>query len=193
MNEPEDGHFVRALEYEGIVRAFLLRYVPNPAEVEELLQLTYSRLLAETESKAQRARSARAHALHLAREVALDWLRRLEVVPFDRIADLEALNVLDHDGQVQEIVSSHEELTRLVEGAARLPGPVRQVYTLRKVYGLSIEEIARKLRMSEQTVEQHLVEAVRQCANIVFDRMPETRRSALLQRMRRLSPDVERD
>ena len=38
----------------------------------------------------------------------------------------------------------------------QLPARCRQVFTLRKVYGLSQKEIAAELKISENTVESHL-------------------------------------
>jgi RNA polymerase sigma-70 factor (ECF subfamily) len=39
---------------------------------------------------------------------------------------------------------------------ARLPGRVRDVFTLRRVYGLSQREVAEKLAIAESTVEKHM-------------------------------------
>ena len=38
----------------------------------------------------------------------------------------------------------------------RLPGRVRDVFTLRRVYGLSQREVAQKLGIAESTVEKHM-------------------------------------
>jgi RNA polymerase sigma factor (sigma-70 family) len=51
----------------------------------------------------------------------------------------------------------------LTRAVARLPARCRQVFTLRKVYGLSQKEIAASLSISENTVEQHLAKGVRLC------------------------------
>ena len=51
----------------------------------------------------------------------------------------------------------------LTQAVARLPERCRQVFTLRKVYGLSQKEIAASLDISENTVEQHLAKGVRLC------------------------------
>jgi RNA polymerase sigma-70 factor (ECF subfamily) len=49
------------------------------------------------------------------------------------------------------------------------------VFTLRKVYGFSQKEIAERLQISENTVEQHLTKAARRCAQVLFE-SPKTAR-----------------
>jgi RNA polymerase sigma factor (sigma-70 family) len=165
-----DRYLLEALESEGLLRAYLFRYVRNPSDVDELLQETYARLLVANPPGGGEVRSVRALALTIARNVALDWLRHRDVVPMDLVSDLASLDVLDEKAQVEEIVNSHQELALLAQVVAELPKRSRQVFTLRRVYGLSQREIAGRLGISEKTVEQLLVRAVRRCAAALFAR-----------------------
>ena len=124
-------------------------------------------------------------ALTVARNVAFDWLRHRQVVPIELVADLEALEVLDEGEQIEEIVNSHQELAMLVKAIQGLPDRCRQVFTLRKVYGYSQKEIALRLSISENTVEQHLTKAARRCAQALFDQPVSERRSMLFDRFRK--------
>jgi len=47
-------------------------------------------------------------------------------------------------------------LHRLAGMIARLPGRIREVFTLRRVYGLSQREVAEKMGIAESTVEKHM-------------------------------------
>jgi RNA polymerase sigma-70 factor (ECF subfamily) len=164
MSRMEDRYLVASLEFEGVLRACLYRYARNVADVDELLQETYEHLLAAGAApEREEVRSIRAFALTVARNVALSWLRHRQVVPIELVADLESLETLDDRDQVEEIVNSHQELALLTRAVARLPERCRQVFTLRKVYGLSQKEIAASLSISENTVEQHLAKGVRLC------------------------------
>jgi RNA polymerase sigma factor (sigma-70 family) len=165
-----DRYLLEALESEGLLRAFLFRYARNGADVDELLQETYARLLAATQTDGARVRSVRALALTIARNTALDWLRHREVVPMDLISDLAALDVLDESAQIEEIVNAHQELALLAECVAQLPERCRKAFTLRRVYGLSQREIAERLRIEEGTVEQLIARAIRRCAEGLFAR-----------------------
>ena len=166
----EDRFLLHALEFESVLRACLWRYTHNNSDVDELLQETYARLLVVgAAAPATEVRSIRAFCLTVARNVALDWLRRQQVVPFELVADMESLDVLDDGAQIEEIVNAHQELGFLADAIAALPKRCRQAFTLRKVYGFSQKEIAARLNISENTVEQHLTKAARRCAQALFD------------------------
>jgi RNA polymerase sigma factor (sigma-70 family) len=181
-----DRYLVASLEFEGVLRACLYRYARNAADVDELLQETYAHLLAAGAAKGrEEVRSIRAFALTVARNVALSWLRHRQVVPIELVADLEALELLDEASQVDEIVNTHQELALLTQAVARLPTRCRQVFTLRKVYGLSQKEIAAELNISENTVEQHLAKGMRLCSAALAGSPVAERRSPWFDRSRR--------
>ncbi len=186
MSRVEDRYLVASLEFEGVLRACLYRYVRNSADVDELLQETYTNLLAAGSTpNREEIRSIRAFALTVARNVALSWLRHRQVVPIELVADLESLELLDERGQVEEIVNTHQELALLTAAVARLPTRCRQVFTLRKVYGLSQKEIAAELNISENTVEQHLAKGMRLCSAALADSPLAERRSPWFERSRK--------
>jgi RNA polymerase sigma factor (sigma-70 family) len=186
MDRAEDRYLLASLEYEGVLRACLHRYARNSADVDELLQETWTHLLAAgTAQNREEIRSIRAFALTVARNVALSWLRHRQVVPIELVADLEQLELLDERGQVDEIVNTHQELALLTAAVAKLPARCRQVFTLRKVYGLSQKEIAAELKISENTVEQHLAKGTRLCSAALADSPVAERRSPWFERARR--------
>src|SRR6185437_183285 len=181
----EERSLLQALEFEGVLRACLYRYTRNDSDVEELLQETYARLLTAGCRDEPEVRSVRGFALTIARNVAFDWLRHRHIVPIEVVADLEALDGLDESEQIDEVVNAHQELALLVNAVQELPDRRRQVFTLRKVYGYSQREIASRLQISENTVEQHLTKAARRCAEALFDQPPAQRRGTLFGQMRR--------
>ena len=124
----------------------------------------YARLLTAGASDEPEVRSVRAFSLTVARNVAFDWLRHKQVVPIELVADMEAMDILDERDQIDAIVNSHQELMMLVKAVQQLPERCRQVFTLRKVYGYSQKEIAARMNISENTVEQQLIKAARHCA-----------------------------
>ena len=80
---------------------------------------------------------------------------------------------------------SAPELVRVAEFVRSLPMECRQVFTLRKVYGLSQKEIATELDISENTVEQHLAKGVRLCSAALASSPVGERRSPWFDRARR--------
>jgi DNA-directed RNA polymerase specialized sigma24 family protein len=59
-----------------------------------------------------------------------------------------------------------ESAERVIARIQTLPETTRRVATLRKIYGLSEEEIARQLGISAADVEDHLAAAVAACADM---------------------------
>jgi RNA polymerase sigma factor (sigma-70 family) len=181
----EERYLLQALELEGVLRACLYRYTRNNSDVEELLQETYARLLTAGCRDEPEVRSVRGFALTIARNVAFDWLRHRHIVPIEVVADMEALDGLDESEHLDEIVNGHQELALLVSAVQDLPDRCRQVFTLRKVYGYSQREIANRLQISENTVEQHLTKAARRCAEALFDQPVAQRHGSVFGQMRR--------
>ena len=185
MAKDEERYLLQALEFESVLRACLYRYTRNTADVEELLQETYARLLAAGATDEPEVRSVRAFSLTVARNVAFDWLRHKQIVPIELVADMEAMDILDERDQIDAIVNSHQELMMLVKAVQELPERCRQVFTLRKVYGYSQKEIAARMNITENTVEQQLIKAARHCAQALFDQPVAERQATLFERFRR--------
>jgi RNA polymerase sigma-70 factor (ECF subfamily) len=181
----EERYLLQALEFESVLRALLYRYARNASDVEELLQETYARLLTAGASNEPEVRSVRAFSMTIARNVAFDWLRHKQVVPIELVADMEAMDILDERDQIDAIVNSHQELMLLVNAVQQLPERCRQVFTLRKVYGYSQKEIAARMNITENTVEQQLVKAARHCAQALFDKPVAERQATFFERLRR--------
>jgi RNA polymerase sigma-70 factor (ECF subfamily) len=181
----EERYLVQALEFESVLRACLYRYARNASDVEELLQETYARLLTAGASNEPEVRSVRAFSLTVARNVAFDWLRHKQVVPIELVADMGAMDILDERDQIDQIVNSHQELMMLIKAVQQLPERCRQVFTLRKVYGYSQKEIAARMNITENTVEQQLIKAARHCAQALFDQPVGERQGTMFERFRR--------
>jgi RNA polymerase sigma-70 factor (ECF subfamily) len=167
MVRTEDEFVSEILRQEKVLRAYLHRFAPQPADLEDLLQETYAHLFRLSPERRMEIRNIQAFAITSARNVALSGLRHREVVPMDSIEDLDAIPVDEDHAQLDEIVHSHQQLVRVAEGLASLPARCREIFTLRRVYGFSQKEIAKRLGISEGVVEQQLVKGMRRCAEVL--------------------------
>lgn len=160
----EDSLLVQAFKYEGLLRALLWRLTRNQADVDELLQETYVRLLHRSTDG---VRNIRGYVARAACHVASDWAQRRKVVPLELMADLSSLDVLSEAALTEDVINQHQEIERLVAAVKQLPLQMQQAFILSKVYGYSHQEIKARTRMSQRVLERRLTDAVRMVSNIL--------------------------
>ena len=142
------------LPHEAALRTWLRRRRLEGLEVDDIIQETYSRLIAA--QSVQHVLDAKSYTFQIASSVVIDHLRRMKVVPISSVPDLDYLEVVSEDPSPERQAIDREELHRLAHMIASLPGKVRDVFTLRRVHGLSQREVAQQLGLSESTVEKHM-------------------------------------
>lgn len=154
--------------HEAMLRAWLVSRVQRRDDIDDIVQEAYMRLL--------RARqlgpvlSPKAFLFATARNLAIDSLRRRQVARTEPLVENDELTVLEEGDGIPETVARHQELALMTEAIQSLPDRCRQVFTLRKVYGLSQKEIARRLGLSENTVSAQLTIGVHKCTEYLMRR-----------------------
>jgi len=142
------------LPHEAQLRAWLRRRNLGGLEIEDVIQETYTRLVS-AESVAH-VHDAKNYAFQVAGSVVIDHLRRMKVIPISSLPDLDYLEAASEEPSPERQAIDRDELNRLAHLIASLPGKVREVFTLRRVHGLSQREVAGRLGLSESTVEKHM-------------------------------------
>jgi RNA polymerase sigma-70 factor (ECF subfamily) len=175
------------LGHEPALRTYLTRFLSSAADVADVIQDTYTKLLALEAVERSRIVSPEAYLFATARHVALDRLRRQPVVSLEALTELERCTVLGYGPEPYVEVNAQQELALLETAIASLPERCRQVISLRAIEGMPQKEIAKRLGMAEHTVEKHLAHGVQLCAERMWASMgngsAEYRASA--QRMRK--------
>jgi RNA polymerase sigma factor (sigma-70 family) len=164
------------LVHERALRGYLSRFFKNVADIDDVVQETYAHLLDLNELVSATVRNWHAFLFTSARNVALDRIRKARVVSFDTLVEMGSADVLDQTPSVDERLNARQELTLLLDTIASLPDRCREVLTLRKLYGLPQREIARRLSITESTVEKHVAYGVRLCAERMFAKRGEARK-----------------
>lgn len=145
-----------------MLRAYLAGRYPNLPDVENLAQESVVRVFRAHEKTI--IKSPKALLFAIARNLALDVMRRQQLVSFEPITEVGDLSVLSDDVDVGEFISKQQEIELLEKAIQTLPRRCRQVLTLRTVYGLSQKAIAAEFGISENTVEKQMTNGVRRCA-----------------------------
>jgi RNA polymerase sigma factor (sigma-70 family) len=151
--------------HESSLRAWLRGKFPFLPDLDDVVQESYLRLIRARE--AGKVRHAKAYLFTTARNFALDFFRRREVVSIEPVADIAALPVLEDTQSVADAIGRQQELDLLAEAVRELPDRCRQVMTLRLLYGLPHKDIAAELEISEHTVKAQLAKGMRRCADFL--------------------------
>ena len=147
--------------HEPMLRAWLRSRFRTEDDLDDLVQESYLRLLRARERG--EVTSPKAFLFAVARNLALDRFRHREALPTESLAENEEWAVLDEVGHIPDLIAHNQELALLTEAIQSLPDRCRQIFTLRKVYGLSQAEISAQLGVSENTISAQLTIGVKKC------------------------------
>ena len=157
----------RLSEVFTAIRGRLMRLVVGivpPKEVEDIVQETYVRVC-QIENK-DAIRQPHSLMFRTAQNLALNHLKRAESRLTSGVDEIDEFGapadgrVLD---QTYQQVASDEQFAVFCEAVRHLPPQCRRAYVLKKVYGHSIREIASSMKLSESTVEKHIVAGAKKC------------------------------
>jgi RNA polymerase sigma-70 factor (ECF subfamily) len=146
----------RVLPHEPALRAWLRRGA-SPADIDDIVQETYARLIGVADVSA--IRNVRAYLFRTAQSAAVDRLRRKNVVPLDAVADIDRLRVAADAVTPEDEVVGRNELRLLARMIERLPDKTRRIFVLSRVSGHSQKQIAQETGFPESTVEKHIAKA----------------------------------
>src|SRR5690606_15795107 len=120
----------------------------------------------------------RSFLYRVARNLAIDAIRREARSPLDHVSDLADLDVLDGRPNAADAACSSDEVQYLLEAIESLPPRCREVVVLHKLCGLAPADIARELGISEATVHVQGAKGVRRCMEFFRDHGIVRRRGA---------------
>jgi len=169
--------FVReVLPLEPILMHFLRQNWRNRADLEDLRQEVYARVLEAAEHGLPD--KPKPFVLVTARNLLINRVLRERIVPFDAKADLDDLEVASDAPGPDRAAIARDELRKLNAALDRLPPRAREAVVLRRIEGLSRREIAERMGVTENTVADHIRTGMNALADVLFGEPSElTRRS----------------
>jgi len=153
------------LPHKPALEAWLRSRFGVVSEIDDIVQEAFIRVLGMREN--EDIRSPKSLLFTTARNLALDRARSFRVSRTDPLGDFEESDVIDDSEGASDARSRKEELEIMTLAIQSLPARCRQIFTLRKVYGLSQKEIARRLGVAEKTVSAQISIGMRKCASFV--------------------------
>jgi len=135
-----------------------LRLTKSSEKAQDLAQDIFIKLW-ENRERLTDVKQEDAYVYILSKHVILDFLRK-------RVFDTENLEILieyfeDNSINPQEKLEYHELENTLKSAIDQLPGKIKDVFVLSRMEGLTHEQIAQKLAISETSSKTYIVRALR--------------------------------
>ena len=164
----DDWFMQDVLPLEPMLTRFLQRNWRNEAEISDLRQEAYARVY-EAASRGLPLQT-KPFLFQTARNLMIDRLRKQNVVSLETMAEFDWLNVSDDKPSSEAYVAARQELRLLQMALDDLPPRCRQIVVMRKVVGLSQKEVARKMGVAVDTVENQVAKGMRLLAQAMSGR-----------------------
>ncbi|MBC9798078.1 RNA polymerase sigma factor [Sinomicrobium weinanense] len=140
--------------YVGKLRAFLIR-LKLDKHMDDIIQETFI-IIWKKRHVLQVSRSPEAYIFTIAKNLALKSLKIELQLAVSDLPDTEIPDLAD-----AESAMTREAFHRALEASIeKLPDRPREILILKRIKGLSTEEIARELGISKSTVENHMNRAL---------------------------------
>ena len=158
--------FVReVLPLEQALMQFLQHNWRNRSDLVDLRQEVYVRVFEA--ARKEIPEHPRQFVFSTARNLLIDHIRREQVIPIEAMADPDGLSVaLDEPGP-DRAAMARDELRKLQSALDQLPPRCREAFVLGKIEGLSGQEIAIRMGVTESAVSRHLALGVRLLASLL--------------------------
>jgi RNA polymerase sigma-70 factor (ECF subfamily) len=155
FDKKENDWFLEELyPHEAMLRAWLASRFPSVSDFEDIIQEAYIRTVKRSRNKHLAA--PKAFLFAIARNLCIDSLRREKIVRFESLGEQDTQVVIDNVKGIPDTVMDKEDYEILTKAIQSLPKKCRRIFTLRKVYGLPLKQIADELNISVKTVEAQI-------------------------------------
>ncbi len=149
---------------------YLRRSWRDQCEVPDLRQDAYVRVYEA--ALREKPFNPKHFLFQVARNLMIDRSRRKNVVSFDFFADFDGIEADSDQADVEQATAAHQEARLLRAAISELPPRCREVVTLRKIEGHSQREVARRMGITEDTVERQVANGIRLLRKLLHPTQP---------------------
>ena len=146
-----------SVRYGQAVRRFFSRRLRDGADVEDLTQEVFARLLKRAELG--EIANIEGYLFHTAANLLRERARKAARRPGDAPA-IDEIDAGVEEVSPERILLGREAYARMVEALQELPERARTIFVLNRFEELSAAEIARRLGVSVSTVEKDMMRAI---------------------------------
>lgn len=147
------------LAHRREVQSYLTRKLRDSETAADLTQETFLRY-AEQHQGGGAVSHERSYLYRTAHNLAVDHVRRQQRERTDNVPDDALLHVAHDSPSPERTAAGRADLARVRAALLELPERTRQIFVLARIEGLTYAAVARRLDISESSVQKHLAKAV---------------------------------
>lgn len=163
--EVVDWLTINFLPHEAELRRMLRRVCTGPAEIDDVVQETCYRILSM--ASLDQVREPKPFVFRAAKNIVLDRIKRDAVVKIEAMANLEELEIADTAPSPERVVLARSELKWVIGLVANLPDRCKTVFRARRIHGLSQQETAETLGLTDSVVEHEMMKGMRLMSEMI--------------------------
>jgi RNA polymerase sigma factor (sigma-70 family) len=167
LREIDHWFLERVLPHADDYRAYARSLTRGSADADDLVQEAYARVLSLNGWRG--LETPHRFVLRVIHNLAVERIRHARVVQIEQAVCLDEVEWPDPAPGPYAIAAARNDLRRVEAALAYLPAKCRQVTILRKIRGLSPNQIADRLGISVSTVEKHLVKGLQLLTKILAE------------------------
>lgn len=164
-NQVIDWLTINFLPHEAELRTMLRRVCASAAEIDDVIQETCYRILVMPDL--DHVLAPKPFVFRTAKNIVLDRIRRDAVVSIDTMANLEDLDIADGAPSPERVVFAREELKWVFGLIGNLPDRCKSVFRARRVHGMSQNETAEILGLTDSVVEHEMMKGMRLMSEMI--------------------------
>lgn len=150
---------VNVVPHEPALRSWLKRKASLQFDIDDVVQETYAILA--TKATVDTINDPKTYAFQVAYSVILQQLRHSRVVPITAVADIGTLEAVMDQPSPEDTVLARSELEHVRRAIEALPRKTRAAFVMRRVEGLSQQEIARRMNLSQHTIQKQVARGIK--------------------------------
>lgn len=147
--------------HDSSLKSYLRGQYPAVRDIDDVVQESYLRLWRTKLTGG--ITSTKSFLFQVARNVALDLLRRRERTSTTSMGEMADLPVLEEKADAADQLCYEEKVELLAAAFLSLPPRCREIMTLRKLQDMPVRDIALKLGIEHATVENQITRGVHLC------------------------------
>jgi RNA polymerase sigma factor (sigma-70 family) len=155
-------------KHQAALRDYIARFVRRSHDIDDIAQESFLRAYDAERARQHLIEHPRSFLFRIAHNVALKELRRKSNQIIDYLEEIDDSDIPWAGDTLEDVVIADQLVIGIhCEAVAQLPVKCRRVYLMRKVHGMSHQEIAERLNIAVSSVEKHISKGVRDCRRYV--------------------------